>query len=54
MAEMRNVYIILVGNPEGRRPLEIPRHKWEDNIKMDLMETGLEGVDLIHFTSLQL
>jgi hypothetical protein len=33
---------------EGKRPLGRPRHRWEDNIKMDLRETGLEGVDWIH------
>jgi hypothetical protein len=33
-------YNILVGRPEGRRPLGIPRRRWEDNIKMDLMEIG--------------
>jgi hypothetical protein len=38
----------LVGNPEGKRPLRIPRRTWENNIKMDLRETGLEGVDWIH------
>jgi hypothetical protein len=31
----RDTYRVLVGKPEGRRPLEIPRHRWEDNIKMD-------------------
>jgi hypothetical protein len=38
MGEMRNVYKILVGNPEGKRPLRRPRHGWEDNIKMNLKE----------------
>jgi hypothetical protein len=37
--EKRNAYRILVGKPEGRRP-GIPRRKWEDNIKMNLRETG--------------
>jgi hypothetical protein len=36
-----------VGKPEGKRPLEIPRHRWEDNIKMDLQEVLLGGVDWI-------
>jgi hypothetical protein len=36
MGEGRNVYRILVGKPEGKRPLEIPRCRWEDGIKMDL------------------
>jgi hypothetical protein len=38
MGERRGAYRALVGKPEGRRPLEIPRHRWEDNIKMDLRE----------------
>jgi hypothetical protein len=45
MREMKNVYKISVGQPEGRRPLKRPRLIWEDNIKMDLREIGLEGVD---------
>jgi hypothetical protein len=40
----------LFGNPEGKRPLERPRRIWEDNIKMDLKETRLEGVDLVHLS----
>jgi hypothetical protein len=40
MGEKRGVYRILVGRPEGRRPLGRPRRKWEDNIKMDLKEVG--------------
>jgi hypothetical protein len=38
MGEKRNTYSILVGKPEGRRPLGRPRRRWEDNIKMDLRE----------------
>jgi hypothetical protein len=41
-------YNILVGRPEGRRPLRRPRLRWEDNIKMDLREIGFGGVDWIH------
>jgi hypothetical protein len=39
---------VLVGKPEGRRPLEKPRHRWEDNIKMDLrvMSWGMDWIDL--------
>jgi len=36
-----------VGKPEGKRPLGRPRHRWEDNIKMDLQEVGYEGMDWI-------
>jgi hypothetical protein len=43
----RNAYRILVGNPEGKRPLERPRHKWVDNIKMDLREIGWDGMEWI-------
>jgi hypothetical protein len=45
MREMTNIYNILVGKPEGKRPLGRPRHRWEDNIRMDLRETGWECVD---------
>jgi hypothetical protein len=43
--EKRNACRILVGKPEGKRPLGRPRCKWEDNIKMDLRETGWGGKD---------
>jgi hypothetical protein len=39
----------LVGRPEGRRPLGRPRHRWEDNIKMDFREIGFGDVDWIHW-----
>jgi len=42
---MRNVYNILVGKPEGKRPRGRLRYRWEDNIKMDLREIGWEDVD---------
>jgi hypothetical protein len=45
MGEVRNAYSILVGRPEGRRPLGRTRRRWEDNIGMDLREIGFEGVD---------
>jgi hypothetical protein len=46
MGEGRNVYRVLVGKPEGKRPLERPRRRWEDGIKMDLGESGWGcGVD---------
>jgi hypothetical protein len=47
MGEKRNVYRLLVGKPEGRRPLGRPRRRWIDNIKMDLLEIGLSVVDWI-------
>jgi hypothetical protein len=40
MGEGRNVYRVLVGNPEGKRPLERPRRRREDGIRMDPRETG--------------
>jgi len=43
----RGVYRILVGKPEGKRPLGRPRPRWEDNIKMDLQEVGCGGMDWI-------
>jgi hypothetical protein len=47
MVEKRNVYRLLVGKPEGKRPLGRPRRRWIDNIKMDHLETGLNVVDWI-------
>jgi hypothetical protein len=47
MGEERKVYKILVGKPEGKRPLGRPRHSWEDEIRMDLREIGLGAVDWI-------
>jgi hypothetical protein len=41
VGEERKVYKVLVGKPEGKRPLGIPRRRWEDGIRMDLRETGL-------------
>jgi hypothetical protein len=48
MGEVRGAYKILVGRPEGRRPLGRPRRRWEDNIKIDLREIGFGVVDWIH------
>jgi hypothetical protein len=47
MGEGRGVYRILVGRPEGKRPLGRPRRRWEDNFKMDLRETGIDGANWI-------
>jgi hypothetical protein len=48
MGEMGNVYKILVGKTEGKRPLGRPSHGWEDNIKVDLSEIRFDGVDWIN------
>jgi hypothetical protein len=45
IGEKRNVYRLLVGKPEGKRPLGRPRSTWIDDIKMDLLEIGLSVVD---------
>jgi hypothetical protein len=45
--EERSVYRILVGRPEGKRPLERSRRRWEDNIKMDFKEIGIDGLNWI-------
>jgi hypothetical protein len=47
MGEGRSVYRVLVGRPEGKRPVGRPRCRWEDNIKMDLMEIGIDGANWI-------
>jgi hypothetical protein len=48
MGVVKDAYNILVGRPEGRRPPERPRRRWEYNIKMDLREMGFGDVDWIH------
>jgi hypothetical protein len=50
MGEERNIYRVLTGKPEGERPLERPRCRWEDGIRMDLRETGWGSVDWIHLS----
>jgi hypothetical protein len=45
MGEGRGVYRVLVGRPEGKRPLGRPRRRCEDNIKMDLREVGIDGAN---------
>jgi hypothetical protein len=47
MGETRNAYRILVGKPEGKRPLGRPRRRWVDNIKMDRRDIGWNDVDWI-------
>ena len=45
MGERKGVHRVLVGKPEGKRPLGRPRLRWENNINMDLQEVGCEGMD---------
>jgi hypothetical protein len=47
MGEGRGVYRVLVGRTEGKRPLGRPRRRWEDNIKIDLRETEIDGANWI-------
>jgi hypothetical protein len=49
-----NEYKVLVGKLEGKRPLRRSRHRWEDNIGIDLMEIGWEGVDWLHLTIIEM
>jgi hypothetical protein len=50
MAEERKVYKVLVGKPEGKRPLGRPKRRWEDGIRMDVREIGLGDVDWIRLS----
>jgi hypothetical protein len=50
MGEERKMYKVLVGKPEGKRPLGRPRRRWEDGIRMGLREIGLGGVDWIRLS----
>jgi hypothetical protein len=47
MGEERNVYRVLMGKPEGKRPLGRPRRRWEDGSRMDLREIGWRSVDWV-------
>jgi hypothetical protein len=47
MVQGRGVYRVLIGKPAGKRPLGRPRRRWEDNIKMDLREKGIDGANWI-------
>jgi hypothetical protein len=48
MGEGRNVYRVMVGKPEGKRPLDRPRRRWENGVKVDLREIGWGGVEWIN------
>ena len=50
IGERRGIYRVLVGKPEGKRPLGRPRRRWEDNIKMDLQEVECGGMDWIELS----
>jgi hypothetical protein len=50
MGVERKVYKVLVGKPEGKRPFGRPRRRWENEVRMDLREIGLGGVDWIRLT----
>jgi hypothetical protein len=50
MGDMRNAYKIFVGKLKGKRPLETPRCRWVDNIRVALGEIGWKGVDWMHVT----
>jgi hypothetical protein len=48
MGNMRNVYKTLVRKPDGKRPLRRPKHRWKDNIRVDVREIGWKGVYLLN------
>jgi hypothetical protein len=50
IGEGRGVYRVLVGRPEGKRPLGRPRRRWEDNIKLNLGKIGIDGAKWIQLT----
>jgi hypothetical protein len=50
MGEGRGVYRVLIGKPEGKRPLGRPRRRWEDSIKLDLREIGIDRANWIRLT----
>jgi len=50
MGESRGIYRVLVGKPEGKRPIVRPWRRWDDNIKMDLREVGCKGMDWIELS----
>jgi len=52
VGERRGVYRVLMGKPEGKRPLGRPTHRWEDNIKMNLQLVGCGGMDWINLVQI--
>jgi hypothetical protein len=50
MGNRKYLYMVLVEKPEGKKPIERPRHRWKDNIKMDLEEVECGGMDWIELT----
>jgi hypothetical protein len=52
--EGRGIYRVLVGRAEDKRPLGRPRRRWEDNIKMDLTETGIDGANCIRLAQVRI
>jgi hypothetical protein len=50
MGERKNAYRVLEGRPEGKKPVERPRRRWEDNIRVDLRESGRGGMDWINLS----
>jgi hypothetical protein len=50
MEEGKGVYRVLVGRPEGKRPLRRPRGRWEDNIKLDFRDKGIDGANWIRLS----
>jgi hypothetical protein len=53
IGEGRSVYRVMVGRPEGKRPLGRPRRRWKDNIKIDLREIGIDGVNWIRLAQVR-
>jgi hypothetical protein len=53
MGEGRGVYRVLVGRPEGKRPVIRPRRRWEDNIKMDIREIGIDEASWIQLAQVR-
>jgi hypothetical protein len=51
MGERRGKYRVLVGRPEGKRPLGRPKRRWKDNVKIDLQKVGRGGMDWIDLSS---